>query len=134
MMSHLESLSGYINDYEALIDNYHTLKDESDDVTRHAKLEQIEAKLDQLDYEFVKEYVEDLLRGLAQGTQRVRDIMVGLSGFAQLKQNDSWGMVDLNECIQVTLQLLQGRIPFGCKVRTSLGIWSLTYITAAQLN
>lgn len=134
VMSNLESLSGYINDYEALIDNYHTLKDEPDDAARHAKLEQIEAKLDQLDYEFVKEDVEDLLKDSAQGTQRVRDIVVGLSEFAQLNQDDSWGMVDLNECIQVTLQLLQGRIPSGCKVRTSLGILSLTYGAAAQLN
>ncbi len=66
----------------------------------------LKQRLDEMDYEFLREDVFTLLKGQADAAQRIRDIVLSLRNFSRLDEQEL-KQVDLNESIDNTLNILR---------------------------
>lgn len=69
----------------------------------------IEDKLEDLDYEYIKGDLPDLIRSMQVGSKRIREIVLSLRNFSRLDESNL-KPVDIHEGIDSTLLLLQNRI------------------------
>lgn len=71
--------------------------------------EQIQTALDTMEFEFVREDLEKLLKSMKVGTDRIRDIVLSLRTFSRLDESD-FKDADVGEGIDSTLMILQNRL------------------------
>ncbi len=96
-------------------------------LTRIAKLESEE------DLAYVLGDIDDLLRETLQGSQRVREIVANLQRFARTDTTTP-ADVDVNECIESTLDMVHNQLKYHCKIRKILGPLPAIRCQPAQLN
>ncbi len=70
----------------------------------------------QLDYDFLREEIDSLVAGIADGANRTSEIVKGLRNFSRLDE-DALKEADLNEGLTSTLVLLRSKLPQGVKVK-----------------
>ena len=114
---------GYVTAYQALIKKQQAIIDAHSDTLKqhnasHA-LEELQEFSEEEDIEFITEDLETLLKESLEGTDRVSDIVKGLKVYAS-GQHEEEAPVDLNDCIESTLRMVNNEIKFKCDVETSL--------------
>lgn len=108
-MSHLKN---YSQDLFALIDDFDKFKD---DLTLEHKAE-YEKMLKDIDYEFLKEDLPDLIKSCHEGTERTKNIILNLKDFSRMEESAITN-VDLPKEIDSTLNILNNKFKHGITVK-----------------
>ena len=119
-----------IDDVLELISKYETLK--PNDLTQK-NFDDIEVFRKQIDINYLKQEMADLLSGIEDGAKRTADIVSGLKNFSRLDENDI-KEADINEGIESTLILLKSSIPSNTEVVTNLGEIPIIECFPGKLN
>lgn len=91
----------YIQDLLELLQLYQTEYPQPPDA--------LQAKLEDLEFEFLREDLDKLLKSMKVGTDRIRNIVISLRNFSRLDESEVKD-VDLVEGIDSTLMILQNRL------------------------
>lgn len=119
-----------IDDILELINKYETLQ--PNELTRK-NFEEIEAFRKQIDINYLKREMADLLSGIEDGAKRTADIVLGLKNFSRLDETDI-KEANINEGIESTLILLKSSIPGNTEVVTNLGPIPIIECYPGKLN
>ncbi len=103
-----------INDLISIIDEYDSLH------TAHqteipGKLAVIEKNIKNLDLDYVKTEIENLVKGIREGAERTAEIVTGLRTFSRLDEGEI-KIVNLYDGLDSTLVLLRNMLPANIKV------------------
>ncbi len=108
-MSHLKN---YSEDLFDLIDDFDKFKD---DLTPEHRTE-YEKMLKDIDYEFLKEDLPDLIKSCHEGTERTKNIILNLKDFSRMEESAITN-VDLPKEIDSTLNILNNKFKHGITVK-----------------
>ncbi len=79
------------------------------DVSFDEKQQQIEDYKEEIEFDFLKIEIDQLINGIHEGATRTADIVKGLKIFSRLDENDL-KKADINECLQSTLTIANNLI------------------------
>lgn len=105
-----------INDLLSIIDQY-TDALSSDDYEKNIKA--VEEFKREIDFEYIRNEITELLGGIEDGAMRTSEIVKGLKTFSRLDESDL-KPADLNEGLQSTLVLLRNSVPDNVDIETDL--------------
>jgi two-component system NtrC family sensor kinase len=114
--ANVEPLRLDLQDVMALIDKYESLVEEK----LPGEMEQITSFKDQIDFEYIRGEIDQLLNGIADGAKRTAEIVKGLKTFSRLDETDL-KYADINEGIQSTLILLKNSVTDNMEIITNYG-------------
>ncbi|MES2513545.1 MAG: 7TM diverse intracellular signaling domain-containing protein [Bacteroidota bacterium] len=97
------------------------------------KLMEIEKFKKEIDIEYLKKEMADLLSGIEDGAKRTADIVSGLKNFSRLDESDI-KHANINEGIESTLILLKSAIPENTDLVIDLGAIPLIECLPGKLN
>ncbi len=80
----------------------------------------IESFKQEIDLEYTKDEINQLLEGIREGASRTAEIVKGLKNFSRIDEG-SVKPIDLNEGIRSTLLLLKNEIPNGISIHENYG-------------
>jgi signal transduction histidine kinase len=80
----------------------------------------VQAKAEDIDLDFLKEDLPKLLNFMQVGAERTRQIVLSLRNFSRLDEEEAHS-VDLHECLDSTLLILNNRIKQGITVTRNYG-------------
>jgi two-component system, NtrC family, sensor kinase len=106
----LKPIQQYFEDLLALIDAY----------TAKASEEEIQALIEDIDLEFLKEDLTKILRSNQVGADRINQIVLSLKNFSRLEETAAH-TVDLHDCIDSTLLILNNRVKQGIVIVKNYG-------------
>ena len=112
--SNIQPLNRDLEEIYEIVDAYASV--EGDDIT--AKLEKAHGLREEMDYDFLKDEIVDLVKGISEGAERTSEIVMGLRSFSRLDE-DAVKMADLNEGIESTLVLLRTKLNDRISVESS---------------
>ncbi|MBD2056173.1 GHKL domain-containing protein [Oculatella sp. FACHB-28] len=126
----IEPASNYVEDLFNLIDLYQEYYPNSSPI--------IQAKLEEIELEFLKEDLPKLLSSMQMGAERIRQIVLSLRNFSRLDEAE-FKAVDIHEGIENTLIILEHRLKAkpdcpAIKVIKEYGELPLVECYAGQLN
>ncbi len=116
VVSNINPLRRDINDIKELLSKYDTLKN---DDTYNARFGEIEKFKKEIDYNYVQEEIEILLKGISEGATRTSEIVKSLKNFSRLDEHDL-KKTNINEGIASSIVLLSQQID-TIKVIQNLG-------------
>jgi len=79
------------------------------DISADEKQQQIEDYKEEIEFDFLKIEIDQLINGIHEGATRTADIVKGLKIFSRLDENDL-KKADINECLQSTLTIANNLI------------------------
>ncbi len=79
------------------------------DISFDEKQQQIEDYKEEIEFDFLKIEIDQLINGIHEGATRTADIVKGLKIFSRLDENDL-KKADINECLQSTLTIANNLI------------------------
>ena len=94
-----------IEDLLRLLDEYQKLNGVKD---LSKKLQQIKEFQEEIDYEYLRTGIPEILTDIMEGTQRTVDIVRGLRNFSRIDSEDKQ-LADIHEGLENTLKLLQNK-------------------------
>jgi signal transduction histidine kinase len=106
-----------IVDLLELLNKYEALKPDEKSVNQFKEIEKYRKDID---IEYIKKEMDDLLTGIENGAQRTADIVVGLKNFSRLDESEI-KKANINEGILSTLLLIKRSVPDNTEVITELG-------------
>lgn len=121
--SNLNALSQYVSQLMGLTNMIGTAK----------TLDEVKAQLNAIDYDFLREDIQDCIRESTEGASRVRDIIAALKDFSHADDGRMEGC-DLKEVFQSTLKLVNNEVKYRCKVQESYRSVSQVYCNANQIK
>lgn len=128
--SNLTTLGRYHDTLGALIERYIVHEAALDEETRAA----MAATRKHADLDFVLMDSRDLLAESRSGVERVRNIVSDLRDFARVDNDGQKQRVDVNQCLDSTLQLLGERFVEGVTIERAYGIVSPVECNPGELN
>jgi len=108
----MEHVRGYTQDLLDLLETY-------GDAMPHPAIA-VQEKMDDIDLDFLKEDLDKILLSMQIGAERVRQIVLSLKNFSRLDEVQAHP-VDLHNCIESTLLILNNRIKRGVTVTQLYG-------------
>ncbi len=123
--SNLDALTDYFQDFETLLDHYSTMGKLLDknsnpgDDGLSAQLAQVHKCEEDIEIEYLREDVPDLLKDCIDGTRRVGKIVADLKQFAH-PGNDKQMLMDINKGIESTLNVVANEIKYKATVTKTL--------------
>jgi signal transduction histidine kinase len=129
--SNLTSLKNYIDNLLALVAIYEKAEATNTDTDQ---LAQINAFKQEIDLEFLKTDVLDLLEESHEGTTRVKQIVQDLKDFSHLGSDDDWQWTDLHVGLETTLNIVNNEIKYKAKVVKEFGYLPEVKCLPHQLN
>lgn len=123
--SNLDALTDYFNDYESLLDQYKIIGsllengDAGEDKVRE-QLKAIREHESDIEIDYLKEDIPDLLNDCIDGTRRVGQIVADLKNFAH-PGNDKQMLMDINKGIESTLNVVANEVKYKAKVTKDFG-------------
>jgi len=128
--SNLATLGRYQDTLGAVLERYIQQESGLDEDARTAMV----AFRQQADLEFLLKDTQDLLAESRSGIERVRNIVRDLRDFARVDSDGQWQRVDINHCLDTTLNLLGERFAEGVSVQREYGGAALVECNPADLN
>lgn len=123
--SNITSLEGYLNDLISLISGL----SESENITQEA----IKEFKEEIDYDFIKEDVKQLLDESKEGINRVKKIVQDLKDFSHVDEEE-WQWTNLHKGIDSTLNVVNNEIKYKATVIKEYGDLPDVECIASQLN
>jgi signal transduction histidine kinase len=119
-----------INDLLSLINKYEKIAPHE---TTANQFKEIEEFRKEIDIDYLKKEMEELLSGIEDGAKRTAEIVSGLKNFSRLDESDI-KEANINEGIESTLILLKSAVPQNTEVITHLGEIPLIECLPGKLN
>jgi len=129
--SNLSSLSQYVNDLFSIIENYEKYSDKESSV--YMNMERINKIRDELDIEFIRTDLPELLEQSQEGVARVKKIVQDLKDFSHVDSTD-WQLADLHQGIDSTLNIVNNEIKYKADVIKKYDDIPQVECIASQLN
>lgn len=107
--SNIKPLQLDIRDLVEVIDAYSELHT-TPEAQIGAKLGQIESLKKQIDLQYVRSEIENLVKGIQDGAERTAEIVMGLRNFSRLDESEV-KVVNVHEGLDSTLVLLKNNVP-----------------------
>lgn len=107
VVSNVKPLELDVNDLIEIIKRYEGLNPNQN---IEAQIKEINSFKNQIDFEYIKKEITDLLLGIKDGANRTAEIVSNLKNFARVDQANV-KLVNLNEGIESTLNLLKNTYP-----------------------
>jgi two-component system NtrC family sensor kinase len=112
--SNIKPLRMDIDDLFDIIDDYNQLHDlKNDHLSKH--LEAVYEKEQSIDMDFVKDEIQQLLKGIEDGAERTAEIVRGLKTFSRLDEGEL-KTANVHDGIESTLVLLRNSMPPYLKI------------------
>lgn len=112
--SNIKPLQLDIRDLLEVIDEYDKLHlADSDKIP--GQLKEIDKLKKQIDIDYVKSEIENLMKGIQDGAERTAEIVLGLRNFSRLDESDI-KTVNIHEGLDSTLILLKNQVPDNVKI------------------
>jgi signal transduction histidine kinase len=112
MYGNLMHISDYLDDLFELLALYET-------TTLQPSLE-VDTKIEEMDLEFLREDLPRILQSMRVGADRTRQIVLSLKNFSRLDEGTAH-LVDLHNCLEDTLLILNNRIKHGITIHRNYG-------------
>ncbi len=128
--SNLATLGRYQDTLGAVLARYIQQESGMDEDARTAMV----AFRQQADLEFLLEDTRDLLAESRSGAERVRNIVQDLRDFSRVDSDGKRQQVDINQCLDTTLNLLGERFSEGTSIQREYGAAPLVECNPADLN
>jgi len=128
--SNLATLGRYQDTLGAVLARYIQQESGMDEDARTAMV----AFRQQADLDFLLEDTRDLLAESRSGAERVRNIVRDLRDFARIDSDGQRQQVDINQCLDTTLNLLGERFSEGTNIQREYGVAPLVECNPADLN
>lgn len=129
--SNLGTLDAYLNDLMSMIDAYQHLS------TCHAagtpELDGIEHLKTQLDFDYLRSDIFQLVAESKDGLARVKKIVMDLKNFSRVGEQD-WQLASLHEGLDSTLNIVWNELKYKCEVIKDYGEIPPVYCLISQLN
>lgn len=113
--SNINPLKRDIEDVFEILSKYEELK-EGDDAIK-VKLDEIEELKEDLELDYIKDEIGQLLKGINEGANRTSEIVKGLRVFSRLDE-DALKPANINECIKSTLVILRSNVKDECIIES----------------
>jgi two-component system NtrC family sensor kinase len=112
--SNIKPLQMDIKDLLEVIDEYDKLHaTDNDKIPEH--LQQIDKLKKQIDIDYVKSEIDNLMKGIQDGAERTAEIVLGLRNFSRLDESDI-KTVNIHEGLDSTLIILKNQVPDHVKI------------------
>lgn len=95
-----------LQDIAQLLEEVHGLKENSSSY----QTKRILQKVDELDTEFLKEEIKELIESIERGAERTKNIVAGLRIFSRKSVDDQFAAADLHEGLESTLTILGSKL------------------------
>ncbi len=122
--SNLNTLSDYIQKYNALINEYHNLifqhEANSGNINCSELIENIKAQEEDIDLTFMMDDITSLIKESLEGTERIKKIVQDLKDFAHPGE-DKPKYAGINRCIESTLNIVWNEIKYKAQVKKEYG-------------
>ncbi len=129
--SNLGTLDGYLNDLMTLIDAFQKLEAEvPDDNAQKALINRLKSDLD-LDY--IREDIFNLVSESKEGLSRVKKIVQDLKSFSRVGEQE-WQPANLHQGLDSTLNIVWNELKYKCKVIKDYGDIPNIFCLISQLN
>lgn len=123
--SNITSLEGYLNDLISLINGLSKSENITQDVIKEFK--------EEIDYDFIKEDVNQLLDESKEGINRVKKIVHDLKDFSHVDEEE-WQWTNIHKGIDSTLNVVNNEIKYKAKVIKEYADLPDIECIASQLN
>ncbi len=127
--SNLGALRGYVESFVKLIAAYEAAEPQLPEDRRGA----LQAMKRQLDLDYLREDVQQLMSESADGIQRVRQIVQDLKDFSHAGESD-WQWADIHKGIDSTLNIVNNEIKYKADVLREYGALPQVECLSSQLN
>jgi signal transduction histidine kinase len=134
VISNMGTLKEYLECYQWLIKHYRILLNETDNEKKTQLINEILAKENEFDMEFIEEDIDTLLKDTLEGSLRVKEIVKGLKEFSHIDKSDQYYLYDINECIQSTLKMVTNQLKYHCEMKTDLQPLPTSLIEVGKIN
>ena len=128
--SNLATLSRYQDTLDKVLARYKQQEAGMDEEARTA----IVAFRQQADLDFLLEDTRDLLDESRDGVERVRKIVQDLRDFSRVDSAGQWQWVDINHCLDTTLNLLGENLAEGMSITREFGQMDPVECNPAEIN
>ncbi|TDE18173.1 sensor histidine kinase [Dyadobacter psychrotolerans] len=118
--SNIRPLRRDIADLIEILDSYSDLHERNPENDIDAKLKEIQDLKDDLDVDYIKTELAELLKGMEDGAHRTVEIVKGLKMFARVDDTDL-NMVNINDGIESTLVILNYQMGTSMRLIKELG-------------
>jgi len=129
--SNIGSLEGYVKDLFRVLDAYAQMEasvaDEDQALVRLRDIKQ------EVDLDFLKQDVVDLIRESQEGVERVRKIVQDLKDFSHIDETE-WQWADLHQGIDSTLNIVHNELKYKAEVIKEYGDLPEVECIASQIN
>lgn len=113
--SNMQSLEKYVDNLLAVLNGYEKVEAQLQQHKEYFReLHQLEEKNG---YEYVKKDILALLSESRQGLERVTRIVLDLKDFSRVDALDKWGMEDIQQGIESTLNVIANELKYTCEVK-----------------
>ncbi len=127
--SNLVSLSQYMNDIFSLVEKYEKYESSLD----KSALAEIAVIKDDIDLDYLKSDINELLSETSDGISRVREIVLSLKEFSHVGEN-RWEIANIHEGIDSTLNIVHNEIKYKAVVTKNYGQIEDIQCIPSQLN
>lgn len=129
--SNLSTLASYINDLFSIINVYEqTLAEAGQNPINREPIDQLRK---QLQFEYLREDLPDLLSESLDGLERVKKIVTDLKDFSRIPAVE-WQFIDLHQGLDSTLNIVGNEIKYKAEVIKNYGVLPELECLPAQLN
>lgn len=130
--SNIKPLQLDINDLLEVIDEYDKLHT-TDTNGIQDQLAVIQKLKKQIDLDYVKAEIENLVKGIKDGAERTAEIVLGLRNFSRLDESEI-KIVNIHEGIDSTLIILKNSLPDNIKIKKDFQAKGLIECLPGKLN
>ncbi|WP_415905325.1 sensor histidine kinase [Neptuniibacter sp. QD48_55] len=134
VISNIGTLELYVNNYRQLLAAHQEIIETPEGEKRDSLIAQLKELQEELDFEFMNEDLDELLKDTKEGSSRVKDIVQGLKAFSHVDQIEKYELCNLNDCIEATLKVVSNQLKYHCEVSTDLAEIPLTYCLPGKIN
>ena len=131
IFSNFGTLEQYLQDLFQILDTYEQAEGSISDAAALARIRNIKAELD---IEYLKEDIPNLMHESRDGIQRVRKIVQDLKDFSRVDARQEWESVDLHAGIDSTLNIVNNEIKYKADVVKHYGPLPEVQCLPSELN
>lgn len=130
--SNLGTLQRYTDNLIALVECYQTME-ELLETSQPAAVKQSRTFREEIDFEYIKEDLPDLVRESQEGAERVRKIVQDLKEFSHVDEAE-WQWADLHQGLESTLNIVHNELKYKAKIHKEYGELPPVECLASQIN
>jgi hypothetical protein len=127
------SIAPLSRDVKDIIELFETTDERARQTLTQEEYEQVEQLKEDLEYDFLKTEIDDLLNGMEEGSKRTVSIIRGLKTFSRVDESDTKA-VDIKEGIDSTLVLINNQLKDHIDVIKDYGDLPMVECYAGQMN